>query len=126
MTDGVIPEKVRQFIFEKIDSVEQLEILLFLRLQAQKEWAPEDISKEFRSSLQSVVGRLKSLEKIHMVGHFGSSYRYEAQTEETENMLEALDENYKKRRQKILELIFSPTKKARALAHAFVVNKEGE
>lgn len=132
MTKTEISEKIRQFIFEQIDSVELLEVLLFVRSQKDKDWNAELLAHEMRSSANSVSRRLENLKRLGLVQEDGADpnlYRYHLRDPELEVVLEELNDTYKVKKQKILELIFSPLKKGRHFANAFVVNppkKDGE
>ncbi len=115
---------MKHFIFEYIDSVELLEVLLFFRLHRDKSWNSDSIAHEFRSSGNSVSTRLETLKNMGFIevdsrqlGHC----RYKSGHDDFETMLEDLANVYKLRKQKILELIFSPLKKGRHFANAFLV-----
>ncbi len=122
MESGGITERVRQFIFEYIDSVEQLEILLHLRL-IKGEWQDaEKISRELRLSADSVRNRLLRLQSAEIVSENSAArgeYCYSGQNLEIESILIDLSEAYRLKKHRILELIFSPTKRARNFANAF-------
>lgn len=132
MTKTEISEKIRQFIFEQIDSVELLEVLLFVRSHKDKDWSAELLAHEMRSSANSVSRRLENLKRLGLIQENKTDpnlYRYHLRNSELEEVLEELNDTYKVKKQKILELIFSPLKKGRHFANAFVVNppkKDGE
>lgn len=116
-----ISENVRSFIFEHIDSVEQLEVLLFIRKNKDRTCTAEEITNELRSNLSSVFGRLAVLKNKNLILEENSSYKYN-NTKEIEGVLSEVAEEYKVRRTFILELIFSPLKKMRNFADSFVFN----
>lgn len=122
MASETFPEHVRQLIFEHIDSVEQLEVLLFMRAHRDKTYEAKMISSELRSNTQSVLNRLLALEACCLVTQDDLHFRYEAKTPELEDAVLQLSELYKVRPHKVLELIFSPLKKGRHFAEAFVVH----
>ncbi len=124
MAKNLISETVKHFIFEHIDSVELLEVLLFLRLNKDKSWNSDSIAHELRSSDNSVskrLGTLKSNGFLEVDSHQTGYCRYKPGDDDFEEMLEELAEVYKLRKQKVLELIFSPLKKGRHFANAFLV-----
>jgi len=45
MVDDIIPEDVKQFILERIDSIAQLEALLLLRDSPQVDWTANAVAK---------------------------------------------------------------------------------
>lgn len=116
-----ISERVRSFIFEHIDSVEQLEVLLFLRKNCERPCTAEEITNELRSNLTSVSGRLNVLKSKNLIKEENSSFQYN-NIQEIEDLLIEVAEEYKVRRTLILELIFSPLKKMRNFADSFVFN----
>ena len=125
MAKTVISEKIKQFIFEQIDSVEQLEVLLLLRSHKSSSWNIDQIAQELRSSPNSVSNRIKSLSNIGLVELESGSqahFVYKETNPEFEAILQELGELYKSRKQTILELIFSPLKRGRHFANAFLVN----
>ena len=123
MSEADIPERVRLFIFEQIDSAEQLEVLLFLRQHAEKSWTSQAISNELRSTPASVSSRLEALSRGFLLVKEGDAYRYQPQSEELRETIDKLNEIYRIRRQKIFEMIFSPMKKVKHFAEAFMVGK---
>ncbi len=127
------PEEVKQFIFAYIDSVEQLEVLFLLYRDPDDKWTPERMSAELRSSPSSIEGRLKALEAHGLIKRSSEAsldYFYQGSRPETDLLLSQLQSLYQSRRHKILELIFSPLKRARDFADAFRLSKsnsdEGE
>ena len=123
MTTSDVPESVQQFIFEAIDSVEQLDVLLLLRNKRDRAWSSASVNAEIRSSTQSVMNRLIALEQLGLLVRLmdgSETFRYEPKTSELDAMVAALAEVYRIRPQKIYELIFSPLKKSRHFAAAFV------
>lgn len=67
MDDKFIPDDVEQFLLDRIDSVEELEALLLLRNDPEKQWTIQDVSKsrfvfsalleEYRRSVLSILCR---------------------------------------------------------------------
>lgn len=118
-----IPEDVRQFIFEHIDSVEQLDVLLLLYAE-QKSWSVQDINNFLRTNADSVANRLQSLIEAGVVEELYASpplFRYQPRSPAFEKVVDELANANKIRRHAVLELIFSPLKKARKFVDAFVL-----
>lgn len=116
-----LSERVRQFVLRDIDSIEQLEVLLLLRQTSDQFWKIQTISDHLRSTPVSVERRLQSLEKLNLIEKSENTFRYRPSTKEKADVIDELSELYKTRRQTIFELIFSPLKKIRNFAEAFVV-----
>lgn len=125
MPETSVSERVRNLIFEHIDSVEQLEILLFLREHPERSWTSQEISTELRSSQASVEKRIAVLVSIGLVSQNAKNFTYDPARED---LVRELSETYKIRPHRVLELIFSPMKRARHFADAFMVptKKNGE
>ncbi len=128
MPSKLFPESVRQLVFEHIDSVEQLEVLLYMRLHREVGCNSHSLSAELRSNPQSVLNRLTSLEEQGLVSCAEpdartelSKFSYAPRTEDLDAAVAELAEIYKVRPHKIFELIFSPLKKGRQFADAFLV-----
>jgi len=119
---------VKQFIFEHVDSVEQLEIIILLRANATAQWTPQAISDVLRTNPKSVEQRLIQLKRIGIVAEIEETlpkFQYAPKDDEALNRLIIhLDEAYRFRKHSMYELIFSPLKRAREFAAAFTVKKD--
>ncbi len=129
MALNAFPERVRQFVFQHIDSVEQLEVLLFMRTHRDACYDALGISAQLRSNPQSVLKRLLILEgggllKRHETLNTANEtllFQFDPRNPEIQDTIDALAEVYKQKPQRIFELIFSPLKKGRQFAAAFIV-----
>ncbi len=120
----MIPDPVRKFIAEHIDSVEQLEVLILLRANRDRAFTVSEVNDRIKSSATSVEGRLSDLTGQGFLQHTDRSYRYEA-SPEVDATVADLASAYAERRVSVIELIFSkPTDKLRAFADAFKVGKK--
>lgn len=128
MADEGIAEPIKQFIFENVDSVELLEVLLFVYRQNDRTWSADEIGQELRSNPRSVAQRLEFIQRLGFIAPDDRAVgRYQLkisslQPEQTA-LLAELAEAYRVRRHQILELIFSPLKKARHFADAFTIGR---
>lgn len=123
MPEGDIPENLRHFIFDHVNSVEQLEVLLFLRQNADRSWTSESISIELRSSPASVSQRLESLISLELVEKNKDGFQYKPFSKELRDLIDQLSDIYRLKRQKIFEIIFSPAKKVKNFSDAFMIGK---
>lgn len=118
-----MPAHVRQFLFDVIDSVEQLDVLVQL-YQASGGWlTPQTICNELRSSLSSIQGRLDLLENAALVEKVSDPslmYRM-VQDEVSVRLVKDVVDYYRQKKQSVFQIIFSPLKKGRTFAEAFVV-----
>jgi hypothetical protein len=118
-------EIVKQFIFEHIDSVEQLDVLLLLHSTPSQEWTVDDVTKSLKTNPSSVANRLARLKDQDFLEQTNAgnpaTYRYKPKSPEIASVIDMVAQAYTVRRHTIYELIFSPMKKARSFADAFIV-----
>ncbi len=121
-----IPDNLRQFIFEHIDSVGQIDVLFFLREAPETYFNAETISRELRTNANSASKCIMLLLRSQLLVEHESTkgeYRYAPRTAELEEVVNTLAAVYKIKPHKILELIFSSAKRARQFADAFSISK---
>lgn len=117
-----IPDDVRQFIFEHVDSVAQLEILFLLRNRPGHWLTAEDIGKELRTNSEAVTHRLVGLKALGLLSeNANNQFIYQPKDVELAELIGRLAEVYRVRQHKVLELIFSSVKRARQFADAFTI-----
>lgn len=129
MNENDVPAHVTQFVFEHIDSVELLEVLILMRNLPEKAWSSEQLSNELRSTQKSVSSRLTTLRDKGFIVESPENkgtYFYKPEIAEQIPTIDALAEIYKIKRHKIYELIFSPVKKIRFFADAFMLGKQND
>jgi predicted transcriptional regulator len=127
MAESGVSEKLRLFIFQYIDSVEIVEVLNQMRSQRDQWQTADEISKVLRSNQSSVQGRLDFLTSLGITeqqGQGSNQFRYQPNKDEFDSVIAELLEEYKVRRHRILEMIFSPAKQVRKFADAFVIGKD--
>lgn len=123
MSSNGITDEIRTFIFERIDSVELLEILLLLWGKRDGSWTARAVSDQLRTNPESTSRKLENLVAMGLVTRVEESaetYRFDAGSQSNDELVAKLAEDYRIRPHKVLELIFSPTKKARSFADAFL------
>ncbi|WP_434386081.1 hypothetical protein [Melittangium boletus] len=130
MHGSELPEGVRRFIAEHIESVEQLEILLLLFRHPERTWNADETSRELRISELSAGERLVDLARDTRVvrsENGGRDYRYAPEDAERDEAVRGLVSAYAERRVTVINLIFSkPTDKISTFANAFRFWKGGE
>jgi hypothetical protein len=122
----VIPDKVVAFLRDHIDSLEQLEVLLLLRNQPDKQWTPVEVSRTLSSNPASVVERLAQFaaKGFLATSEVKGTYQYCVQPELDQVIGEVADA-YALYPVRIIGLIFSkPIDKIRTFADAFKLRKE--
>lgn len=121
------PDHIRQFILQNVDSIETLEILLFLYERSEQGWTAADVSRELRGDAHSVRKRLSELSARGIISvdsqnpdMFSGGGRDERQL----SLVRELSELYRTRRYSVIEIIFSrPVDVVRTFAEAFRVKK---
>jgi hypothetical protein len=125
-----IPVNVATFVKENIDSVEQLEILLLLRSNPEKQWTPEDVSRVLSTSPQSAAARLAEFHSRGLLGLTASQkrqYHYLPRSPELDKTIGELAEAFTRYRVRVINLIFSkPIGKIRTFEDPFKVRNEEE
>jgi predicted transcriptional regulator len=119
------PAGVLAFIDQHIESIEQLEVLLFLHAQERARTTAE-IFREIQSSQASVNIRLKQLEAAGLIIHEAiGQYRMNRSDEALQKTLDELSRCYRTMRVRIIEAIYTRRSDAvRSFADAFKLKKK--
>lgn len=127
MSEADIREDVRRFLAQHIESVVQLEVLLLLHAQPDRDFTPQEVGRELRID---AAGAAEQLAKLCTTGLLTSSgdaapvYRFQA-TSPAADTVAALAKAYNDRRVTIISLIYSkPADKIRIFTDAFRIRKE--
>ena len=111
MTEAGVPEATSAFVARQFFSIEQLEVLLFLRRNPARPWTPEEVSRELRASKPSIVSRLTDLCARGFVrtveGEEESVFVYSPRTPELAESVGVLAAVYAERPHSIIRWIFS-------------------
>ena len=130
MANDLIPEDVKQFIVDKIDSVAELEGLLLLRKNQETEWDTEALSQRLYTSRQQTDDVLAHLySKGFLAVKKGESpiYRYQPNSPEVAEMVDRVAEIHSNYLIPVTNLIHSkPQIKVQKFADAFKFRKEEE
>jgi hypothetical protein len=122
-----ISAEVKRFIHRTINSVEQLEVLLFLMSNAEEEWTAQEASERIRLSAEQVALCMAELVEAQLlkVGA-GGRYRYAPKSSALEQeVADSLDRAYRERRSSVIELIYSrPLENIRVFSDAFRIRRE--
>lgn len=122
--DEKISPRVRQFIHSTINSVEQLEVLLFVMSNQDRSWSAVEVSERTRMAPESVAVKLDDLLEAKLLVREGSElvkFRYAPNSNSlAQEVAESLDKAYRERKDSIIQLIYSrPLENIRVLADAF-------
>jgi hypothetical protein len=120
-----LPQDVKQFIAQHIESLAQLEVLLYLRENAKRPVHPGEIASRlgFVSEMASAI--LADLTRQDFAVKADASFRFHPGSEEARGLIETVAEMYRTRRLAVTTEIYSrPLEKVRTLAEAFRLRKE--
>jgi hypothetical protein len=123
MTEG-LPTRVRDFLLAHVDSIEQLEVLLFLAARPTTSFTTVEVSDELRTAPSSAANRLARL-RDHGLAEVlrGDRHRLRADPELTET-LRQVAQAYRDCRVSVVTLIYSrPSDVVRVFTDAFVFKK---
>jgi hypothetical protein len=127
VVDGPITGEVERFIVDHVDSVAQLEILLFVRAHG-ADVTPEVVGRELRIDPAWAATELAQLATRGFMARSENStmhYRFAPQTPALERGVALLFEAYNQRRVTVVNLIFSkPSTNIRTFADAFRLRKD--
>lgn len=126
--------ELQNFITTYIGSVEQLEILLLLYSDPTKAWCPAELSRRFRSSLDSVSARLQGLLNNGLVTRIeenpGPKFKYHSPSDSINERVQELSACYAQKRSTIINMIYTGNSRVGAsgavqnLADAFKIKQE--
>lgn len=130
MRSNDLPEDVRRFIADHIESVEQLEILLLLHHHGGRVWTAESVARELRIAPISAGERLEDLARASIVSRMQGTpveYRYAPGSPNLDAAVAGLATAYSERRVTVINLIFSkPVDKIRTFADAFRLRRDDD
>ena len=123
-----IPEPVRHFIAQHVESVEQLEVLLHLRAHADRAWTADEVAQALHIDAASAARRLDDLCGRGVLAAAEESprrYRYSPALPAVDAVVGSLAEAYATRRVSVISLIFAkPTDTIQTFADAFRIRRD--
>jgi hypothetical protein len=123
-----IRDDVAQLIWQHINSIEHLEVLLLLFRNPQKAWTADDVSKELYTTPESAARWLSELHSSRLVvldDTINRCYRFDAGVNDV--AVSNLAAAYKERRVRIINMIISkPLDQIRSFADAFKFKKKDD
>lgn len=127
MSKEIIPEDIRKFILDNIDSIAQMEGLLLLRANPDKKWSTEDVARRLyikTTEAEVFMNRLAMRKLIQALGGQNALYEYKSDSE-LENMVQQMADIYSRYLLPVTHLIHSKgTLKIQGFADAFKITKE--
>ncbi|HEX6040651.1 hypothetical protein [Longimicrobium sp.] len=126
MSQADIPQVVRAFIAQNIESAELLETLLLVHSAPQREWTPDDVARSIYTVPASAIRRLEQLVALGLAARgAGEAYRYAPGTPEQARHVDALAAAYRANRVAVINLVYAtPPDPLRSFADAFKLRKD--
>lgn len=128
MAASSIPDDVRRFLDERIDSAEQLDILLLLAAEPDRGWTARDVSQAVYTVPASATLRLESLVAAGLLASSGTGdpeYRYAPATDALRVSVERLAEVYRANRVVVITSLFQkPASPVQSFADAFRLRRD--
>ena len=122
------PHDVDQFILDEIDSVPHLEALLLLWRSHPRACSVDEMAKDLFIPAVRAMGVMHDLVQRGLIVEEENSYfRFDAELEQRNNLIEAVDETYRRELVRISKMIHSnATSPMREFARAFDFRKRGQ
>jgi hypothetical protein len=106
-----IPNPVRSFVRDNIDSVGMLELLLVLEADPRRAWSPAELSAELRVHHDGLAGQLEHLRNRGLVERGEAVepvFRYAAANPGTHSTIKQLRRAFETRRLQLAALLYGP------------------
>jgi len=127
MADDLIPQAVREFISENIDSIAELEALILLFRDPDREWGVSALAERLyarREQTEKAIAKLCQLGLSAANGGAPETFRYQPATPELQELVGDIAETYSKYLIPVTNLIHSkPESKVQQFADAFRLRK---
>lgn len=124
----LISKEVQRFLIEKIDSIAELEVLMFLRTHRDRSWRCDLVADQIYSSEEFTAGVLKKLTKRGILTtdkKSPKSFQYRPHNQETARMVDQVAEVYTKYLIPVTNLVHKKSRRSiEDLAQAFKLKKE--
>ncbi len=128
MTHSGLTSEVQDFLAKHIHSVEQLEVLLLLYGNPNREWSAEAVSQELRIPAASASERLDNLCALNLLDVRTASdvvFKFNPRDGKLLQAVRALSEAYRTHRVAVITAIFTkPSEPLRDFANAFRLKKD--
>ncbi|PQV63424.1 hypothetical protein B1R32_11279 [Abditibacterium utsteinense] len=127
MSSGEITKGIERFIYDHINSVEQLEILLLVAAPPHKAWSAIEVSQKLYRQPDSVATRLEDLRDRGLLTISGQGqplYQYVSDGRH-DALIQGLERAYQVRKDAVIQLIFTrPSDNLRVFSDAFRIRKD--
>ena len=121
-----VSESLRNFLQQRLSSLEQIEIVLLLRSEPGRSWTAPDVAAQLGSAPEAAAMRLFLLASSGLIVFEPAGlprYRYEAGDPAIDSFLEELAEAYENDRAAVSAVISGPPDPVKSFADAFKLKK---
>jgi hypothetical protein len=124
MSENPVPEPVREFLLEHIDSVAQLEALLLLRQSAPQSWDPSQLAKRLYIDETEARTVLSGLVAGNLVVTDGATFQFCPESDEHKSLIDAVTDSYAHYLVPVTTIIHEKAAGIRKFANAFKFRKD--
>ncbi len=128
MSQAPIPQAVRAFIAQNLDSAELLETLLLVQSAPDRAWTPEEVARSIYTVPAAALRRLEQLVSLRLAradDQADPAYRYTPGTAALADQVAALAATYRTNRVDVIKLVHTlPPDPLRSFADAFKLRKD--
>jgi len=124
MVEQVIPDDVRDFILQHIDSVAQLEALLLVHGNPGGSWDMASMTKRLYTAEAELAEPLARLVEDALLSVSGGIYRYDGRMEENRDIVDRLAIIYSRHLIAVTHMIHGKPRRIRQFADAFKFRKD--
>jgi hypothetical protein len=121
------PADIKGFIADNIDTVAQLELLLLLRSDRNKQWTAEEAGKALYSSAEVTALQMADLQLKRLLapGSAAGTFVYRPEPADVAGLVDRLADLYHERRVAVITAVYTkPIDKIRSFADAFRLRKD--
>ena len=121
-----LPPGVLDLIARSIKSVSHIEVLMCLRHDPDRMWSAQELARQCRTNASMVESQMRELGPlVATIGSSPSTYRYNFESEISDDNVKALLEHYRTHSRSVLDAIYSnPIDTIRSFADAFKIKKD--
>src|ERR1700739_278593 len=124
MAEEIIPEAVRDFVLQYIDSITQVEALLLLRANPNERWTLASTTKRLYTSERDVELVLSRLTTDGLLRNDEGVYRYNPSSPEMRSLIDQLAQIYARHLIPVTNLIHAKERRIREFADAFKFKRD--
>ena len=120
-----VPEDIRRFLIQHVQSIAQLEMLLLVSASPDHGWTIKEVYRSLLSNEALVEKTLEDFTKNGLMRKLDTGAYQFAPPDETKALVKSLSEIYRNRPAKVVQVIYeTPLSEIEEFARAFRIRKE--